>query len=77
MPGCPVVALWGVTQHGQSPGEGRLQKSPGLPGLAADQGQRCGGWRGWVPVRRVRADRLYRRIETGSAGDAGIDGERH
>lgn len=53
MLGCPVVALWGVSQHGQSLGEGRVQKSPGLPGLATDQGQRCGGWRGWVPVRRV------------------------
>ena len=53
MLGCPVVALWEVSQHGQSLGEGRVQKSPGLPGLATDQGQRCGGWRGWVPVRRV------------------------
>ena len=25
MVGCPVVALWGVSQHGQYPGEGRLQ----------------------------------------------------
>ena len=37
MLGCPVVALWGVSQHGQFPGEERVQKSPGLPGLAADQ----------------------------------------
>lgn len=74
MPGCPVVALWGVSQHGQFPGEERVQKSPGLPGLAADQGQRCGSWRDWVPVCRVRADRLYRRTETDGTADAEIDG---
>ena len=25
MPGCPVVTLWGVSQHGQSPSKGGLE----------------------------------------------------
>lgn len=32
MLGCPVVALWGVPCSGQSPGEGGVQKPPGLLG---------------------------------------------
>ena len=47
MPGCLVVALWRVPCSGESPGEGGLQESPGPTGVAADQRQRCGGWRGW------------------------------
>ena len=56
---------------------GRFQKTPEFPGIAADQEQRCGDWRGWVPVCRVWADRLYYRTETEGTANGGIDRECH
>ena len=56
---------------------GRLQKTPGFPGITANQEQQCVNWRSQGPVCWVRVDRLYYLTEAGSTADDEIDRERH